>query len=85
MDTAKVIQVIETTLTRRGNGKDTPIRIVTEYWSLDGRLLVESDPCVKVNKPLSEAEKSALDRAKILLKKYCDRDNYHYNDEKHKH
>lgn len=46
MDEAKVIQVIKTTLTRRGSGKnDTdPIRIVTQYWSLDGELLAEVDP-----------------------------------------
>ena len=44
MDTAKVIQVIETTLTRRGDGANTPIRIITQYWSLDGKLLTEIDP-----------------------------------------
>lgn len=42
---AKVISVIETT-DRRGLGKDEsdPIRGVTQYWSLDGFLLVENDP-----------------------------------------
>lgn len=44
MDTCKVIQVIETTLTRRGNGVDEPIRVITQYWSLDGKLLAEVDP-----------------------------------------
>ena len=46
MDTARVIQVIETTLTKRGTGntRRDPIRVVTQYWSLDGILLVESDP-----------------------------------------
>lgn len=46
MDTARVIQVIETTLTRRGEGKDAsdPVRIVTQYWTLDGHLIVEKDP-----------------------------------------
>lgn len=45
MDAAQVIQVIVTTLARRGNGKDTPIRVLTQYWSLDGKLLAEVDPC----------------------------------------
>ena len=44
MDTARVIEVIETTLTRRGDGKETPIRIITQYWSKDGQLLAERDP-----------------------------------------
>jgi hypothetical protein len=47
MDTAKVIQVIETTLLRRGDGtKRNPVRVITQYWSLDGKLLVENDPCL---------------------------------------
>lgn len=47
-DTVRVIQVVETTLTRRGSGKSDadPIRIVTQYWSLDGELLAEVDPYV---------------------------------------
>jgi hypothetical protein len=44
-DYARVVQVIETTLTRRGDGADTPIRIVHQYWSLEGELLAERDPC----------------------------------------
>lgn len=46
-DYARVIQVIETTLERRGDGKSmsSPIRIVTQYWSFDGELLAEVDPC----------------------------------------
>lgn len=45
-DGAKVIAVIETTLTRRGDGKDTVLRIVKQYWSLEGELLAECDPVV---------------------------------------
>ncbi len=46
MDTCRLIQVIETTILRRGSGKDAydPIRIVTQYWSTDGVLLAEVDP-----------------------------------------
>lgn len=45
MDSARIIDVIETTLTRRGNGKTTPLRCVTQYWSPEGLLLAEVDPC----------------------------------------
>ena len=44
MDTAEVIQVIRTDILRRGDGKFTPIRVITQYWSLDGKLLAEVDP-----------------------------------------
>lgn len=44
MDTAKVVQVIETTLRRRGDGVKTPVRVITQFWSLDGELLAEVDP-----------------------------------------
>jgi hypothetical protein len=40
---AKVILVIETE-DRRGLGKsDDPVRLVKQYWSIDGRLLAEVD------------------------------------------
>lgn len=46
MDTAKTIKVIETTLLRMGSGEDknSPIRIVTQYWTEDGQLLAQNDP-----------------------------------------
>jgi len=44
MDTAKMIEVIETTLLRRGNGKEIPVRVITQYWAKDGTLLAEYDP-----------------------------------------
>ena len=49
MDTVRVIQVIETTILRRGEGKDQsdPVRIVTQYWTFDGRMITEVDPCKK--------------------------------------
>jgi hypothetical protein len=42
---AEVIQVIRTVATR-GDGKDTVFREVTSYWSLNGELLAELDPCI---------------------------------------
>lgn len=48
MDHARVIQVIECAILRRGEGtSQDPIRIVTQYFSLDGKLLAEVDPCKK--------------------------------------
>lgn len=46
MNTAKVMQVIQTTLLRRGEGVEgDPVRIITQYWSFEGDLLAEVDPC----------------------------------------
>jgi predicted lipid-binding transport protein (Tim44 family) len=48
---AEVIQVIHTNLEKRGMGVEgDPVRRVEQYWSLDGQLLFENDPCKKVNK-----------------------------------
>jgi hypothetical protein len=46
-DTAKVIPVIRTELTRRGKGEvPDPIRVITEYWDPQtGEKLAEVDPC----------------------------------------
>lgn len=59
---ARVIRVIETTLLRRGDGKsvDTAIRLVTQYWSLDGRLLAEADLPPSVSSHMTAAEDDAL-------------------------
>jgi hypothetical protein len=46
VDTCRVIQVIETTLLRRGRGVEgSPIRVIRQYWSLEGALLWQVDPC----------------------------------------
>ena len=45
IDSAKVIQVIET-ISARGKGtEEDPCRPVHKYWSLEGELLAENDPC----------------------------------------
>lgn len=44
-DSAKVIPVIETKITRgSGKSKDDIVRVITEYWTLEGRKLAEVDP-----------------------------------------
>lgn len=46
IDKAVLIQVICTTIARRGRGiSDDPIRVVTQYWSTSGELLAEIDQC----------------------------------------
>lgn len=44
VDSARVIQVIETKSARGSGATEQPARIVTEYWSLDGEKLAEHDP-----------------------------------------
>lgn len=52
MDTCRKIEVIETTLTRRGKGSgNDPVRVITQYWSLDGKLLAEVDPINQAVQP----------------------------------
>ena len=39
-----LIQVIRTELSKRGEGtEEDPIRLIIQYWSLDGELLAEVD------------------------------------------
>lgn len=42
---AEVIKVIRTRLTMKGEGKlaNDPLRLITQYWSLEGDLLVEEE------------------------------------------
>lgn len=44
-DSLQVIQVIRTRLERRGLGQneDDPVRIIDQYWTMDGELLFEYD------------------------------------------
>lgn len=54
--TSRVIQVIETKTTR-GDGKNTVLRGVTQYFSFDGKLLAENDPFASLD---DGAETAAL-------------------------
>ena len=47
MDTVKRITLIETALAREGDGKSSssPIRIITQYWTQSGELVIQRDPC----------------------------------------
>jgi len=43
---ARVVEVIETNLEKRGAGtEEDPVRRVTQYYTLNGKLLFEHDPC----------------------------------------
>lgn len=46
-DSARVIQVIETTSLRGEGTHDDLCRLVTQYWDFDGNLLAENDPSEK--------------------------------------
>ena len=53
MNTCKVISVVESTLAHRGTGRDdsSPIRALTQYWTPEGKMLAEIDPCAEVLTP----------------------------------
>lgn len=55
---AKVIQVIEVEITRGKGIEGDVFRGVTQYWSLDGELLAENDPCV-TDRPTPSIERGA--------------------------
>ena len=42
---AEVVQVIHTLATRGAGTHEDPVRHVHQYWSFDGTLLSERDPC----------------------------------------
>lgn len=45
MPDLEVIQVVKTRLLRKGEGVEgDPIRIIEQYWGMDGNLLWEIDP-----------------------------------------
>lgn len=46
-DSAKVIQVIETKSIRGIGSEQDLCRNVTQYWSMEGKLLAERDDCEK--------------------------------------
>ena len=45
MGKAQIIELISTDLEERGNGKDDPYRRITQYWTKNGTLVWEYDPC----------------------------------------
>jgi|GEM_PF-1410746 len=51
-NSARILTVIETTNSTRGKGTDDdPVRVLTQYWTLDGTLLCEVDPILFANVP----------------------------------
>lgn len=47
VNSAKAVLVIETKTARGSGAAEQPVRIVTEYWSLDGEKLAENDPYLR--------------------------------------
>lgn len=58
MNEAKIVKLIKTTLTKRGDGKNDPIRVITQYWDFDGILIFEFDPINKTTEELEHAIKA---------------------------
>ena len=53
---AELIEVIRTQLLRKGRGiEDSPVRIITQFWTKDGDLLAEVDPCTEDKKRIELA------------------------------
>ncbi len=52
MKEVEILKLIKTQILRRGEGvKSDPVRIITQYWDLEGNLVFEIDPLIlKVNK-----------------------------------
>ena len=44
LNKVEVMEVIHVSITRGDGSKDDAVRIVDQYWSLDGELLAENDP-----------------------------------------
>lgn len=59
---AKVIQVIETTAKRGLGTEKDPVRVVTQYWDLDGNFLAEMDVehCIPLIHHEAEAIKKSI-------------------------
>lgn len=52
---ATIMKVIVTNLETRGAGiEGDPVRRITQYWTLDGELLFEFDPCKNLDKKESK-------------------------------
>lgn len=62
---AKVIRVIETTAKRGSGTEKDPVRMVTQYWDLEGKLLAESD--MEHDAVLLKHEEKILQELKALL------------------
>lgn len=70
VDSAKVVQVIET-VSSRGNGTyGDPCRCVIQYWSFDGCLLAEKDP---------KEESANVKSPEINIKKITEDENIFQN------
>jgi len=59
---AKIETVIRVSVDRGSDKKDDPLRYVTQYWSLEGKLLAEHDPikyCPEVDQNLTPSSDDA--------------------------
>jgi hypothetical protein len=45
MKEVQLVTLVQTSLTTRGDGESTPIRRVMQWWTQEGELVAENDPC----------------------------------------
>lgn len=57
MDSAKTLMCIVARILRKGDGKETPVRIVTQVFTTEGELIAESDPgaCISIQDTCKDA------------------------------
>lgn len=63
---AQLMEVIVTNLLVRGNGMNTPMRQVTQYFSKEGELLAEFDPSPDYEHKLESYKEKALQNVKTI-------------------
>lgn len=54
-------EVIITTLSRRGDGSNSPIRVITEVWDKDGSKIAENDPATDYMVNRSDLQDALMD------------------------
>lgn len=63
---ARIVQVIETKFARGSDEVDNPVRMVRQYWSVEGELLAEAEETATARRSLTEQYRAALNRLKFL-------------------
>lgn len=65
---ARVIQAVETKFARGTGEAGDPVRMVTQYWSLDGELLAETEAPIESKSSLMRGFQRTMSRLNIMRK-----------------
>lgn len=61
MENVKLIQVIETVSVKGSGSPGDPVRLMKQYWSLDGKKLAETDPYLgEISEAASKASSDSI-------------------------